>query len=139
MKLSTIITFAFASAASAQYQYYRITAVESDTWLKTFPGEGAPLVLDNNFASLYERWTITPQDGGYVMKNEGTNTFISCDEESCKSAANPTVFNVQQQDFTHIVLNPSTGLVWTASGGRIIPAENNGSPEQRFTITPDEH
>ncbi|KAG0062835.1 hypothetical protein BGZ90_002923 [Linnemannia elongata] len=82
--LSTLVSFLvvllLATTCKAAAQY-RIS--NDNSWAKNFPaGGGRPpfftsVIVDDGFASIYERWTIEPFEEGYRIQNSGTGFFLT--------------------------------------------------------------
>jgi hypothetical protein len=62
---------------------YRIVNAETDGWAKNFPpGAGRPpfntmAIIDNEFASIYERWEIEQFEEGFSIRNVGTGFWLT--------------------------------------------------------------
>ncbi|KAF9925669.1 hypothetical protein BGZ67_008500 [Mortierella alpina] len=82
--LSTLVSFlvvllvATAAEASGVFRLYN-----GDSWAKNFPSGGTRppfntgVTVDDNFASIYERWTIERFEEGYRIRNAGTGFWLT--------------------------------------------------------------
>ena len=135
MKVSTIVTLAFATAASAAQ--FRITATSGD-WLKTFPtSDNTPSVvlLDDHFASVYERWAIEGSGERYTVRNIGTGHYISCSGESCVATKEPMAFSISSAgDGFYFVTDEVKGFTWSKAGDHLGFSEFD--PNNKFKFEP---
>ncbi|KAF9178614.1 hypothetical protein BGZ50_007601 [Haplosporangium sp. Z 11] len=61
---------------------FRITNRAGVGWMKNFPGTpDHPLftlvIADNQFASVYERWSVERFEEGYMIRNVGTRYWLT--------------------------------------------------------------
>src|ERR1700744_317056 len=80
--LAVLLLIATTSEAAAIYRIYN-----GNSWAKNFPpGAGRPpfftgVIVDDNFASVYERWTIEPFEDGFRIANSGTRFWLTARDE----------------------------------------------------------
>ncbi|OAQ25908.1 hypothetical protein K457DRAFT_140856 [Linnemannia elongata AG-77] len=78
--VSFLVVLLLATTCKAAAQY-RIS--NDNSWAKHFPpGGGQPpffssVLVDDNFASIYERWTIERFEDGFRFQNSGTGFFLT--------------------------------------------------------------
>jgi len=56
--------------------------INNGTWAKNFPGIGRPplfttVSVDDNFASVYERWEVETFEEGVRIRNDGTGFWLT--------------------------------------------------------------
>ncbi|KAF9278060.1 hypothetical protein BGZ88_000820 [Linnemannia elongata] len=81
--LSTLVSFfvVLLLATTCKAAQFRIS--NDDSWAKNFPaGGGRPpfftsVIVDDGFASIYERWAIERFEEGYRIQNIGTGYFLT--------------------------------------------------------------
>ncbi|KAF9900799.1 hypothetical protein EC991_006885 [Linnemannia zychae] len=108
---------------------FRLVNAESEGWAKNFPpGAGRPpfetsVIIDDNFASIYERWAIDHFEEGYRIRNIGTGFWLtSRDEEVVGSSEfNPEdskwyIERAGNEEYT--IKLPNKDLVMTAHRGK---------------------
>ncbi|KAF7720757.1 hypothetical protein EC973_006156 [Apophysomyces ossiformis] len=119
-------------------------------WLKNFPPGGSRppfvtgVIVDNNYASVYERWTVDPFEEGYIIRNVGTGfTLWAKGEEVYGSSADKQKFYIERHDggqFT-ISIPDEDSLLTPGKQGPDYPytlflKPADGSPEQTWSFEP---
>ncbi|MFC9932280.1 hypothetical protein [Streptomyces sp. NPDC127190] len=72
-----------ASSARAASLSFRLIDAGTGDWAKNFPpGEQRPpfatgVVLDQDFASVYEKWNVTRYEDGYAIQDVGTGFYAT--------------------------------------------------------------
>lgn len=62
---------------------YRLINVETEGWAKNFPPGGSRppfstgVIVDDNFASIYERWAVEHYEEGFRIRNVGTGFWLT--------------------------------------------------------------
>ncbi|KAJ5404814.1 hypothetical protein N7465_006098 [Penicillium sp. CMV-2018d] len=120
MKVSTILTVAFASAASAIH--YGIYSIKEKAWLMQNP--------NNNFLGFHmdggdrpTKWTILHQNnnGSVYFQSVATDDFINCDVPvMCSRSKEPVLYTmegVEEDEEDETALPDSTFFVRDAEGG----------------------
>ncbi|KAF9557453.1 hypothetical protein EC968_007627 [Mortierella alpina] len=82
--LSSLVSFfvvlLIATACEAARQF---KLVNRQGWAKNFPSSGTRppfitgVIVDYNFASVYERWTVETYEEGYKIRNVGTGFWLT--------------------------------------------------------------
>ncbi|KAF9899386.1 hypothetical protein EC991_008988, partial [Linnemannia zychae] len=129
---------------------FRLVNAETEGWAKNFPGVGRPpfetsVTIDDNFASIYERWAIDNFEEGYRIRNVGTGFWLfSRDEEVVGSPEfNPedSKWYIEKAgDGLFIIKLPNKDLVMTAHRGKrdepltiaLRPSEGENTQKWRF-------
>ncbi|KXG53411.1 uncharacterized protein PGRI_004610 [Penicillium griseofulvum] len=141
MKVSTILTVAFASAASAVH--YGIYSVKEEGWLVQYP--------NNNFLGFDAttirptKWTILNQnnDGDVYFQSVATDDFINCDVPPiCSRDKQPVVYTMEGAkedgtelpDDTYFVRDAQGDCVWTAYDNAMVCGEATDAENQQFRI-----
>lgn len=86
--LATLLVLAIMSEARpcTLSPQYRLVNADSEGWAKNFPpGAGRPpfntgTIIDDGFASIYERWSIERFEEGFRIRNEGTGFWLTARE-----------------------------------------------------------
>ncbi|MDN3248572.1 hypothetical protein J2S54_006838 [Streptomyces sp. DSM 42143] len=123
---------------------FRITSQETGAWAKNFPAPGEQatslVVLDDQFASIFERWTIRPHEGQYTIQNAATGHWATAEKNGQvvgSSELNGTnadwrIERAGAEGFT--IGRAGDDLVWTASEDHIELKPADGSNAQRWSF-----
>jgi hypothetical protein len=66
--------------------YFKLINFERGGWAKNFPARAGrpPFVTEttvhNNFASVYEHWTVEQNEEGYTIINQGSGYYLTAYE-----------------------------------------------------------
>ncbi|HEY9328830.1 MAG TPA: hypothetical protein VIS09_11425 [Streptomyces sp.] len=135
---------AAATAQTLAGPTYRIVNEATGAWVKNFPAPGAeatttPLVLDDGFASIYERWFIARGESGFTIENQGSqHRAIKQDDAVVGSrVVNDQNWQIESAgNATFTIGAPDSDTVWTAKDDRVKLEPANGSGEQRWAVQP---
>ncbi|KAF8926928.1 hypothetical protein BGZ52_005044, partial [Haplosporangium bisporale] len=128
---------------------YRIN--NGDSWAKNFPpGAGRPpflteVIVDNGFASVYERWTVEPFEEGFRIANSGTGFWLTAHNEEVYGSsdfdpASSKWYIERAGDGKFKILRPNKDLVITALRARpdnpvtLFLQSANGSDDQLWSF-----
>lgn len=137
---------------SEAQRVFRLINVETSGWAKNFPGVGRPpletsVIIDDGFASIYERWTVEPYDEGFTIRNIGTGFWLTSRGED-EEVVGSSEFNREGSkwyiekagDGEFVIKLPNKDLVMTAHRGKrdepltiaLRPSEGENIQKWRF-------
>ncbi|KAF8982414.1 hypothetical protein BGZ46_001307 [Entomortierella lignicola] len=86
--LVVLLLIATTSKAAGTYRLINV-----DSWAKNFPPPGGrppfftDVVVDDGFASVYERWTVDRFEEGYSIRNQGTGFWLTARDREVDGAS----------------------------------------------------
>lgn len=123
---------------------YRVVSQETGAWAKNFPTPGrstSQVLLDEQFASIFERWSISPYEGQFTIQNAGTGHWATAENGQVVGSSElngaDAVWTIERAgsgSFT--IARAGEDLVWTASEDHIELKPADGSDAQRWSFSP---
>ncbi|KAF9555621.1 hypothetical protein EC968_008838 [Mortierella alpina] len=119
--VSFLVVLLIATACEAAGEY---RLVNDQSWAKSFPSSNTrpPLtsivIVDTTFASVYERWTVEPFEGGYKIQNIGTRYWLTAHGDDVNGASEfnkaDSKWSIEQAGFGTVRISvPNNDLVVT--------------------------
>ncbi|WP_225102506.1 hypothetical protein [Streptomyces sp. CoH27] len=136
-----------ASSARAAGPSFRLVDEGTGDWAKNFPPGGTRppfatgIVLDQGFASIYERWNVTRYEDGYAIRDVGTG-FWATDRGgqvlgTSEFDPGTSVWSVERAGGgVFIIKKPGQDLVWTEVDNHVELKPADGSPAQHWRFEP---